>query len=59
MIKVEELKNLLELKESDVAKLSMEQLRLLLGVMRYSTRIVQRELNTREEIVISETAKKK
>ncbi len=49
MIKVDELKHLLDLKETDVAKLSTDQLRLLLGVLRYSTRIVQRELNTREE----------
>ncbi|MDE2026918.1 MAG: hypothetical protein KGJ11_00075 [Candidatus Omnitrophica bacterium] len=51
MIKVEELKHLLELKESEVAKLDKEQLRLLLGVLRYSTRIIQRELNAREELV--------
>ena len=50
MIKVKELKHLLELKESDAAKLSTEQLRLLLGMMRYSTRIIQRELNTREAL---------
>lgn len=50
MIKVEELKHFLELEESDVKKLETEQLRLLLGVLRYSTRIVQRELNEREEL---------
>ncbi len=57
MVKIEELKNLLELKESDAAKMSVEQLRLLLGVLRYSTRIVQRELNTREDFIISKKVK--
>ena len=47
-IKMEELKNLLELKEEDVEKLDTDQLRLVLGVLRYTTRIVQRELNQRE-----------
>ena len=47
-IKVEELKHLLDLKEEDISKLDTEQLRLLLGVLRYSTRLVQRELNQRE-----------
>ena len=48
MIKVEELQHFLELKESDIKKLNTEQLGLLLGVLRYSTRVVQRELNGRE-----------
>ncbi len=47
-IKVEVLKNFLELKEEDVEKLDTEQLRLVLGVLRYTTRVVQRELNRRE-----------
>ena len=47
-IKMEELRNLLELKEEDVEKLDTDQLRLVLGVLRYTTRIVQRELNQRE-----------
>lgn len=50
-IKVEALKNLMELKEEDVRKLNTDQLRLILGVLRYSTRIVQRELNDRESLV--------
>ena len=50
-IKVDELKNLLELKEEDVGKLGTDQLRLVLGVLRYTTRIVQRELNERETSV--------
>jgi len=47
-IKTEELKNLLELKEDDLKKLSAEQVRLILGVLRYATRVVQRELNDRD-----------
>jgi len=50
-IKVDELKHLLDLKEEDVKILSTEQLRLILGVLRYSTRVVQRELNDRESLV--------
>ncbi len=53
MVNIEELKHFLELKDSDLKKLKTEQLRLLLGILRYSTRIVQRELNTREEIISS------
>lgn len=49
-IKVAELKNLLDLKEEDVKKLDTEQLRLVLGVLRFTTRIVQRELNLRESL---------
>ena len=49
-IKVDVLKNFLDLKEQDVKKLDTDQLRLVLGVLRYTTRIVQRELNTREEV---------
>jgi hypothetical protein len=59
MVKIEELKNLLELKESEVKKMSIEQLRLLLGVLRYSTRIIQRELNSREELNTFGVAKKR
>ena len=49
-IKVEALKDFLDLKEEDVKKLGVEQLRLVLGVLRYTTRIVQRELNDRESL---------
>jgi len=49
-IKVEALKNFLDLEEKDVKKLDMEQLRLVLGVLRYTTRVVQRELNKREAL---------
>ena len=49
-IKVEELRDLLALKEEDVKKLNTDQLRLVLGVLRYTTRIVQRELNVRESL---------
>lgn len=47
-IKTEVLKDFLNLKEEDIKKLDKEQLRLVLGVLRYTTRIVQRELNSRE-----------
>lgn len=47
-IKVDELQHLLDLKEDDLKNLDTEQLRLLLGVLRYTTRIVQRELNQRD-----------
>lgn len=50
-IQVEILKNFLELKEEDVEKLSTDQLRLVLGVLRYTTRVVQRELNRRESLL--------
>ncbi len=50
-IKVQELKNFLDLKEEDTAKLSTDQIRLVLGVLRYTTRIVQRELNRRESLL--------
>ena len=50
-IKVDELKHFLELKEEDVEKLGTDQLRLVLGVLRYTTRIVQRELNGREVLI--------
>ena len=58
MIKIEELSSLLKLKESETSKMTIEQLRLLLGVLRYSTRIVQRELNSREEFNSVGVAKK-
>jgi hypothetical protein len=47
-IKVEELRHLLDLKDEDVAKLGTDQLRLVLGVLRFTTRVVQRGLNDRE-----------
>jgi hypothetical protein len=47
MIKIEELKHFLELQEADVEKLSEEQLQLLIGILRYSARVAQRELNRR------------
>ncbi len=50
MIKVDTLKNLLNVKEKDLKKLDIEQLRLLSGVFRYMTRIIDREINSREEL---------
>lgn len=49
-IKVDELNHFLQLKEEDVKKYTTEQLRLILGVLRYSTRVAQRELNVREDL---------
>jgi hypothetical protein len=34
-----------------VEELSTDQLRLVLGVLRYTTRVVQRELNLREDLL--------
>ena len=46
-IKTQELKILLNLEEKDLKKLSVEQLRLLLGVSHYLARLTQREINVR------------
>ncbi len=48
MIKVEQLKRLLNIKEKDLKNLDMEQLRLMLGIFRYLSRILDREINTRQ-----------
>ena len=48
MIKTQELKKLLNVKEKDLKVLSVDQLRLLLGVFRYMTRILEREINNRD-----------
>ena len=50
MIQVDMLKNLLNVKEKDLKKLDIEQLRLLSGVFRYMTRIVDREINDRDDV---------
>lgn len=54
MISVTTLKGLLNFKDEDIKKLKTDQLRLLLGVLRFSTRAVQREINERDPIVVSE-----
>jgi hypothetical protein len=46
-IKTEQLKTILNLEEKDLKKLSIDQLRLLLGVSHYVARLTQRELNSR------------
>ena len=51
MIKISTLKTLLDFKDQEIKKMKTEQLRLLLGVLRYATRIIQREMNEREPII--------
>ena len=46
-IKTKELKDLLNLNEQDIHKLSVDQLRLMLGVFHYLSRLMQREINKR------------
>ncbi|MBI4309988.1 MAG: hypothetical protein HY591_06620 [Candidatus Omnitrophica bacterium] len=46
-IKTQELKDLLNLEDHDLNNLSVEQLRLLLGVCHYLARLTQREINGR------------
>ena len=48
MIKVQELRDLLNLSDKELKKLDVEQMRLLLGVFRYMTRVLEREINARE-----------
>ncbi len=50
MIKVNVLHDLLNIKDDELKKLDLEQLRLMLGIFRYLTRVVEREINEREEI---------
>ena len=37
--------------DEEIKKLSTEQLRLLLGILRFSTRMIQREINEREPVI--------
>jgi len=48
MINTEELNKFLNIKIKDLEKLDMEKLRLMLGVFRYMTRVLEREINARE-----------
>lgn len=48
MVKIEELRRLLNVREEEIKKLDIEQLRLMLGIFRYLTRIVEREINQRK-----------
>jgi len=47
-MKLEALKNLLNVNESAIKEYNLEQLRLILGVARYFVRSVEREINRRE-----------
>ena len=47
MIKISTLKKLLNINEAEIRKLEIDQLRLLLGIFRYLTRVFQREVNER------------
>ena len=51
MIKINQLRALLNCKELELQKFNIEQLRLLLGIFRYLTRIFEREINQRESNV--------
>ncbi len=48
MIKIELLNRLLNIKDNDLKNLDTEKLRLLLGVFRYLTRVLERELIKRD-----------
>ncbi len=47
MIKVNNLKEILNIKDEEIKKLDIEQLRVLLGVFRYRVRGIEREINHR------------
>ncbi|MEI7998539.1 MAG: hypothetical protein WCH62_03425 [Candidatus Omnitrophota bacterium] len=49
MIKIKLLHELLELKEQELEQYTVDQLRLMLGVFRYLTRIIERKINASEE----------
>ncbi len=48
-IKTQDLKNLLNLEDKDLDDLSVDQLRLLLGVSHYWSRLLQRSINRRSD----------
>ncbi len=47
MIEIKSLKKLLNITDSDLQRLDIEQLRAMLGVFRYSVRAIEREINRR------------
>lgn len=47
-IKLQEIEALLKIKDEEIQHLQVDQLRLLLGVFRYLTRILEREINRRK-----------
>ena len=50
MIKVETLHDLLNTRDEDVKRLDTEQLRILVGIARYFTRVLEREINSRDSL---------
>lgn len=48
MINTKTLHSLLNLDEDEIKNFDMEQLRLMLGIVRYSARVLEREVNNRE-----------
>lgn len=48
-LRPEELKKLLNVKDEDLKTYTVDQLRLMLGVFHYLSRLMQREINAREE----------
>lgn len=51
MVEVETLQKMLEVDEKEIQALDTEKLRLLLGVARYFTRVVEREVNERDGLL--------
>lgn len=47
MIEIKTLKSLLNISDAELQKLDIEQLRVLLGVLRYRVRSIEREINRR------------
>ncbi len=47
-IKLPEIEALLKIKDEEIQRLRVDQLRFLLGVFRYLTRIFEREINRRK-----------
>ena len=50
MIKPNELKDMLELDENELKKLSDDQVKLIMGCLNYASRVVTREVNRRESL---------
>ena len=50
VIKVSTLKKLLNIKEAEIKKFDVDQLRIMLGVFRYLTRLFEREINQRANL---------
>ena len=50
MIQLKALREMLDIKEDELKELDDEQLKLLLGCLHYTARIVTREVNDRESL---------